>query len=115
MGRHLLDLAGAQDGPPPPGQAGDDVPGPDLDGPDGAEVFVRDISGRSEAIEIKGTVVSAFSGWVVLGAERADVAERMCRLLAFATYAGVGSYTARGLGAVHVRPVCGRQGAAAPA
>jgi len=67
------------------------------------EAYVRDVEGRSDVIDLKGTVVSAFTGRVVLAAEEPSAAAGLDRLLGFASYAGVGSHTARGLGGVAVR------------
>lgn len=66
-------------------------------------LWVSDIDGRSEAIRLRGTVVSGFVGRVryVCDGSEAD-AGTVDALLAFARFAGIGSHTAFALGTVDV-------------
>jgi CRISPR-associated endoribonuclease Cas6 len=68
-----------------------------------SSVWVSDVEGRSEALELKQTVVSGFVGrirYVCDGSD--DEAAVVSALFAFAGYAGIGSHTAFGLGAVRL-------------
>lgn len=68
-----------------------------------ASVWVSDVDGRSEPLELKQTVVSGFVGrvrYVSDGTE--EEAAATSALFAFAAYAGIGSHTAFGLGAVRL-------------
>jgi CRISPR-associated endoribonuclease Cas6 len=68
-------------------------------------VWVSDIEGRSEALELRDTVVSGFVGRLRYVCDGSDDDARITdALFRFAAYAGVGSHTAFGLGTVAVNP-----------
>ena len=68
-----------------------------------ATVWVSDVDGHSEPFPLKDTVVSGFLGRIryVCDGNEAD-ARTASALFSFARYAGIGSHTAYGLGAVQV-------------
>ncbi len=65
-------------------------------------LWVSDIAGRNEVIDIGGTVVSGFLGSVRYRADDDAAARVFGALLRFGRVGGVGAYTARGLGVVRV-------------
>lgn len=67
--------------------------------PETGGLWVTDLDGRSEAIQLRDTVVSGFLGRVRYESEGDN---SVGALLAFAGYAGIGAHTAFGLGTVKV-------------
>jgi CRISPR-associated endoribonuclease Cas6 len=68
-----------------------------------ANIWISDLEGRSETLSIRPLTLSAFVGRVRYVADD-DTAGALTRLLRFAEYAGVGSYTTRGLGRIRREP-----------
>ena len=68
-------------------------------------LWVSDLDGRSETLQLRETIVSGFVGRVryVCDGSRVEAAA-VDALFAFAEYAGVGSHTAFGLGTATVTP-----------
>jgi CRISPR-associated endoribonuclease Cas6 len=73
--------------------------------PTPGSVWVSDVEGRSETVQLRGTVVSGFVGRVryVCDGSAADAAA-FGALMAFGRYAGVGSHTTAGFGAIEPEP-----------
>lgn len=78
---------------------------PELSRSASSSVWVSDVEGRSEPLELKQNVVSAFIGRIryVCDGTEAEAAT-VSALFAFSAYAGIGSHTAFGLGAVRLAP-----------
>lgn len=69
------------------------------------KVWVSDVDGHSEVLHLAGLTVSGYLGRIRYVCTDPSVAAVFDRLLRLAEYAGVGRYTARGLGTVAVVPV----------
>jgi CRISPR-associated endoribonuclease Cas6 len=68
-------------------------------------LWVSDIEGRSHTLPLRDTIVSGFVGRVRYVSDGTpDQAQAVDALLRFASFAGIGSHTAFGLGTIAVRP-----------
>ncbi|ACV77637.1 CRISPR system precrRNA processing endoribonuclease RAMP protein Cas6 [Nakamurella multipartita] len=77
---------------------------PALDDRQARSIWVSDVRGESVAVSGPDAVISGFVGTVTYRADRAgDEAVAFGRLLRFATFGGIGSFTAFGFGQVAVR------------
>ena len=66
------------------------------------DIWVSEISGRSETLRVSGVTLSGFVGQVQLRCGDPAVAEAVDPLLRTATYCGIGSAKAKGLGVVRL-------------
>jgi CRISPR-associated endoribonuclease Cas6 len=69
-----------------------------------ANIWISDLEGRTNTLTVGPLTLSAFVGRVRYVADDDDTASALTRLLRFAEYAGVGSYTTRGLGRIRRVP-----------
>ncbi|MFI7531463.1 CRISPR system precrRNA processing endoribonuclease RAMP protein Cas6 [Nocardia salmonicida] len=67
-------------------------------------VWVSDIDGHSEVLDLQNLTLSGFLGRVRYVCEDPQMAAIFQSLLTFAEYAGVGRYPTRGLGAIRLEP-----------
>lgn len=67
-------------------------------------VWVTDLDGRNEVLQLNGSTVSGFVGRIRYECDDEKVAKSVDRLLRLAAYIGVGSYTTKGLGVVRLEP-----------
>ncbi|MFI8774868.1 CRISPR system precrRNA processing endoribonuclease RAMP protein Cas6 [Gordonia sp. NPDC062954] len=79
-------------------------PADHLDITDAQGVWVSDLDGRNEVVKLHSTTVSGFVGRMRFVCTTEESARLFSRLWAFAEHAGVGAYTAAGMGCVLREP-----------